>query len=540
MIHEITPDYKLDESTLTYRQKKFIKYLSSAFNIRTALGQPIPYVPADYQKLFHSECILAKPEAKDRFLNKARGVGATMMIAMEDLALMRRYSDITVPFTSTGDDAAKKSIEWAYWLTENANVDFGVVSDNKYEISFDNGSTMVAIPGGNPKRFRNIRAPAIGFDEFAHCERQREILTAARRCMSEGGQATIVSTPIGMSNEFWQIRANYRDLDYTIFEIPLFDPAKFDITVSVYDQVSRGIVPLVPWINVPKLEEDRRYDPIAFMQENMCSPQDESVSFLSMDLIESCIDKGLYCIDQLKTKNPCFIGIDFAFARNMSAIVVIEKTIDKETKQVKYILRHLTAVKGVDTDAQVDIVKEHVRNFPISKIVVDCTGPGIGLFHNLRRLYNYKVDGINFATKVFVRSGYDNKKGDNSLVERVAKKGSVKPKDGEMVPVKRMIALNMKRHFVDGQITIFDDSLLKRDLNSVPYASLNAPKTKDLGHGDRFWAIGLALWVKAGKSEMIGGRRLTMGATLPEKKIEILPKGEIITSTLTSSRMQKW
>jgi len=483
MFYNITPDFSLDDVKLTHRQKAYVKYLTKTFNVRTAKGDIVPYEPEPYQQFFHAHNIMAKPDAKDRLINKARGIGATMMIAMEDLMMMRRYSGITIPFTSTGDEAAKKCIEWGYWLANNANLDFGVVSDNKYEVILDNGSHLVAIPGGNPKRFRNIRAPAMGFDEFAHCDYQSDILTAARRCMSEGGQATLVSTPIGMANKFWEIKSNWDDFNYDVFEIPMFDPQKFDINTPIFDQP--GLKPVAPWIDMQKLEDDRRFDPIAFMQENMCSPQDESVAFLPTELIRQCIDPELYSVDYLRTANPCFLGIDFAYKRNLSAISIVEVEKDKDTKKKKYKLRHLSTLAGADTPTQVREVNRLMKNFPIVTITIDSTGPGVGLYHDLRAIYKYKVKGVNFARKIDI--------------------------SGEKTSIKRALALKLKRLMIEDQVRIMADNTLKRDLNSVPYLSLNAPKSSDLGHGDRFWSLCLAVWNDASEATIVLGRKLTFG-----------------------------
>lgn len=439
---------------LNDRQKQFLLFLHKAFRVKTVSGKTMRYTPTPFQINFHKDFLLANPEAHNRIYNKARGIGFSMMIMMELLVLAKRYNNMVLPVVSYRGEAAKDLIAWGYWLARNAEIDFGVVSDNAYSLRLSTGCEIRAIPGGNPDALRGIRTKCVVFDEFAHCDRQKELLLAGDRCLSEGGQRTIGSSPNGKSNLFWELwsRAVSGDIDDTPYKTTVFDEEKFNPKISIYEQVRDGLVPVVPWLNLQKLEEARRQDFVGFMQENMCDPQDESASFLSWDLIDKCAKPDLkqVTLDYL-TPNPLYMGVDVARNKDLTVITVVEKT------ELGWVMRYKEEFTGVTIPDQIDNILAICGSMRIAGVRVDQTGMGLGLYEGLKKLLGSKVKGYQFTR-----------------------------------PEKERLAVNMRTKMQDGRVFIFDDPVLKKDLSLVRYDGLKAEHTS-IGHADRFWSLALAL-----------------------------------------------
>jgi len=442
-------NYKLND-----RQLKFLLFLHKVFNVKTVSGKTMRYTPAPFQINFHKDFFLANPSAPNRIYNKARGIGFSMMIMMELLVVAKKYNDMILPVVSYRAEAAKDLIAWGYWLAKNAAIDFGVVSDNAYSLKLDTNCEIRAIPGGNPDALRGIRTKCIVFDEFAHCDRQKELLLAGDRCLSEGGQRTIGSSPNGKSNLFWELwnRALNREILDLPYKTTVFDEEKFNPKVSIYEQIKNGLTPAVPWINLQKLEEARRQDFIGFMQENMADPQDESASFLSWDLIDRCAKPDLKMVNlDYITPNPLYMGVDVARNKDLTVITIMEKT------EVGYIMRYLETFTNVDIPNQIDNIIAISERMRITGIRIDQTGMGLGLFEGCKRILGHKVKGYQF-TKL----------------------------------EKERLAVNLRTKMQDGRVFIFDDPYLKKDLNMVRYDGLKSEHT-NIGHADRFWSLALAV-----------------------------------------------
>lgn len=465
------------------RQQDYVKLLTNVFQVKNARGELSPYSPEPYQIDFHAHCMLAMKDYKHRIWRKARGVGATACTAMDSVMVAHRFRKLTIPVASITGEQAAVPIAWCNELCDNTQIPgfFNRRQDITTRCVLDNGSSIFVVPGQKPDSLRGYRSVFIVYDEFAFHDYPKQIKIAGDRCVSEGGQINIISTVRGTENEFWRILENAEEFGYKEFSVPMFDPKIFDIKRPIPYQIAEGLIkPISPWMDIEMLERDRRSDPIAFMQETMCSPEDSAVSFMSASLLYQT-SRPSYMIEQHKRNGTGIYvcGIDFASERDMSAFEIFEKLPEG------WVHRKRLAVAKHDTPTQNRLLRSLHQTFNFKYVTIDMTGPGTGFYHYAREQLKTEVIGINFATRYTIEP-------DSQHLYRQSDKNV--RKDGKItIPIKRAMATYMKKEAEEGRCLFIDDADYIADMHSVPYASLDAARNKE-HHGDEFWGSALALW----------------------------------------------
>lgn len=482
---------------LSERQKNYITLLSEVFNMKNARGSVFPYRPEPYQIKYHSDCMIANPEFPNRLWKKARGIGASATTMMDALIVAHRFDGVKIPVGSVTGNQAFGPIEWAIWLADHTQIPdfFDRNQDINSLCELDNGSVIFPVPGHNPEALRNYRTVFNVYDEFAFHPYPKKLKAAGDSCLSEGGQINILSTLNGTENEYYRIIQHASEMGYKVYEVPMFDPTKFDVNRPIPDQIAEGrIIPISPWVNIKKLEEGRLYDPVIFMQEQMCDPEDAAISFLSQSLLDEAARPVRYIAqDKRMGLNSYHLGIDFASENNISSFEILERT------TAGWIHRGRVPVQKTDTVQQNQLLRQLEGMFGFSTITIDLTGPGIGFYHYARNDFGSKAIGINFST----RQAIDEKESHlyRSKDQTVSRKGAI------TIPIKRAMAVYMKMEMERGRFIIMDIPEFKADLHSVNYDSLDAPRSRE-SHGDEFWGTALAMW----------------GPNVSEKKISIRPR----------------
>ncbi len=448
---------------LTKRQKRFIDLFSALFNIRNAQGQMSPFIPTIFQQEFLKDSIICNTIFKNRVVIKGRGIGFTSLIAAELLIAATIMPKTKIPVSSISAKTANVLMSWCFDLADNSNVI--EISEGKLKIERDttissicrlkNGSEIIPISGGAPEGIRSLRAKILVLDEFAFAEYQREILTAGERCLSEGGQINLISTPRSadpLNDEFWRIYLHSDELGYKKYEFPIFPKNSVNLNKSLLEQ---NLTPIAPWINLEMLEKDRSRDALMFCRENLCSPMDESVAFLSWNIIKTC------CILKEFQKplpnNPIWIGGDIGRTQDLTAIEGFQEIDGKYYHVFEKIMR------GIDIPTQIHEIRILDEKYNAHSINIDKTGIGLGLYEVLRKEIGGKVRGIQFT------------------------------KDS-----KQKMAVNFRNLMQDEKIFMIKEDHFMDVIHSVRYDILNAERTSD-GHADQFWGCCLALMKPSGR-----------------------------------------
>ena len=473
------------------KPEHYVKVIRDTFRMRDALGRWFDYVPTWYQVLWHEKCILADPEAPNRLWWKCRGLGATACTMIDLLLLASTYDGLTIPISSiTGKQAAMGPVKWGIELCDHTKIPGIIPRDTSINSMIrmeSTGSIIFTIPGNSPQALRTYRSPALYYDEFDWCEQQEELLGAGEDVVDQDpSQISMVSTVQNVRGEFQRIIDNAEDLGYWVLKTPLFDwdetkPKTIDPTRSLIDQIAEGAVPIAPWVSMIKVERQRRRRVSVFLRENMCIAPDTGANFLNWELIEkTCtippfsaehpygfrggFDKRYTMLRRPKGNvNHFTIGWDFARYHDLSVVEVCEfthKGIDQVYEQT---------MRGSDTPTQNALLRLLNKNFkPVIAVRIDMTGSGQGLYDYAYKELGSKVDGINFASSMEIQD--------------------------EKGRVKDAYALNLRMLMQDNKMNTFDNLELKDDMHSLPYDLKDAPRTDEGSHGDRFWALALAVW----------------------------------------------
>lgn len=470
--------YYVPEKTITNSQKKYVKILQDTFNVFSMKeNKYIPYNPVSWQQEFHSYSLnaLHKKLWCDRLVVKGRGISFSVSSMMDMIMSGAKFKNIIIPIVSHRIENAIDLITVGQKLIDNANVNFDVKKPfTKKEIIFENtGSVIRAYPSSNQDALRQLRTFTGLLDEISFYRNIKGVLDAAESTTSEGGQLTIGSTVYDRNNYFWEMYQQQKAMrNKFVFTLPIFDPTKFDINRNILTQVKEGLQPLVWWQSMRKLEDKRCRDHASFLRENQCTPSDEGVNFLSIDKILRNVNEKLKNYSHFETNNMLFGGLDVASYKDYVGIVIFELT------PFGMVMRHCRAIKGIELpDLQKLIETEYLSKWNFTKFRIDMTGMGTQLAQYLRRKFGGVVEMIHFGTSV-----------EGGLVGK-GTKVSVGSKLKESIRDK--MAWNLRYLFEDDKIKIIDDGLLVKHLNSWSWDLRKCLSTD--GHGDLFWACGLAL-----------------------------------------------
>lgn len=494
---------------LTSRQRRYVETLEGVFRVKNASGRVVDYRCEPYQAWFHAHSPLAMgTDAPDRLVPKGRGLGLTLMTAMDLLLLAHQQDRVHIPVAGRQSSTGDEFIQKAHDLVYDCAIDgfFDPDPHVSSTVRLGNGSTIEPVPGGNPSAFRGKRAPASALDEYAFHPKARDTWRAARGVLTEGGQLTVLSTHDGAGTHFYELveAAEKGEVDFALFPYPTHDPVAWDPNVPVPDQIASGRLKLLaPWIDVAGLEKMRREDPLGYAQEHLCQVMDEALNLLSRDAVAAVHDpdlaswEGPIGLDEspllvdLKqplrvprrpagNANPTGVGVDFASNGDLAAYTLLERTSDGYLEQ-----RWLAKLEGVQTPQQNALLRLVVATAKPRFVCIDMTGPGTGLYEYADAELHDKTEvvGIHFSQRVKVGEEQDKDTGQLKDVK---------------APVKKAMALTLSRLVQERRVRFLGrhplTELHKRHLGAIRRKDLDAPRKAGEGHADLFWADALCAW----------------------------------------------
>lgn len=374
-------------------------------------------------KLYPYQRSILKHDDKNRCIVKARQTGFSQLISLEGLAKCMLKPDQTSIFCSFNEDEAKEKIRYAReaydTLPRKFQLGRPLIVDNKTSLEFS------PIGGGNTTRMlshpqRDIRGKAradIYLDELAHYIYGKSIyISAGPATVRGGGSLTVASTPLGKKDIFWEIVAN-EDGDFNDFK-------RFSIpwwSCSFYTKDVKQAKKECPFLTTDERIEKFAKSPLKrmrkmytledFQQEFELEFIDELTSFISIDLIKSCMpmDKNgvgvipLYnnpyevvdALDKKKIAGSLLAGFDVGRKKDVSEFVILIE--EEKTNCQKVILRE--TFRNMRFKRQEDRVREYLRYLPIVKLGIDATAIGNNLAENLSNDYGSRIEAINFSNQ---------------------------------------------------------------------------------------------------------------------------------------------
>lgn len=278
---------------------------------------------------------------------------------------------------STGEEGAKRVLNYCYRFLRGLKFSIDFLRQTQDRIEFQNGSAIYSLPN-NPNTVRGFRAHSIYIDETSHFLKDREMFRAIQPSISRGGKMTLISTPFGRSNIFYEKWAD--DDEYSKHRIPYTEcpDAKYQ-----------------RWV---KKQRKTMYD-LDFRQEYCCDFTADEMAMFPRELIEPCVDETLKSIIYTESQNPFFMGIDFAKKVDSTVITLVELNKDK-----LIITRHVKELKSMpyETDnpmspSQLLEITKLYKNFKPQRIKMDSTGVGVKLEEDLTRKFGSIVEGVRFG-----------------------------------------------------------------------------------------------------------------------------------------------
>lgn len=220
----------------------------------------IPFDLYDYQFDWLSD------RSQQRVALKARQVGMSQTIAAEALHLARFNEGATILFVSRSLDAATNLLDYVKDILINLDdgVPVKVVKKGSQRLVFSNRSRIMSVPA-TPNTGRTYAATAVYMDEGAFLPWAETIYTAVMPTVSRGGRISILSTPNGTGNLFYDLCGSKR-------------PKYGKITTWAGDNAEEGwSMHTVHWTACPEYDEkwylDKRpqYDESSWYSEFECN-----------------------------------------------------------------------------------------------------------------------------------------------------------------------------------------------------------------------------------------------------------------------------
>jgi len=384
-------------------------------------------------------------DSRWRIANKSRQIGFSFTLGLDAIsgALIRQRNQLIV-------SASKKNAEIVMNYIRTHLDNLGLIPEVDKEGCIELGKQYIQVCSTNWRTARGFNGD-VYLDEFAFTIRDKEIWRAIVPSITAvNGRVTVVSTPKSRIDKFWQIYSN-KSTKWSKH------------CVSIHDAIADGFP-----VNLEDLRE--LFDPEEFAQAYECVPLDTSESYIPYSLLEPCLydpeseafSTMMLRQDGVKPMRPYVYGVDIGRTKDETAVA---ETFREEK---------LTWCAGIQAWQKTPfrIQKERLKAIleqPGTQIMaIDKGGIGMNLHEDLAFIHPAKVRGVQFAPAV---------------KERLAKK--------------------MRIAFENGDIRIPNDPSLvshilsiKRTTNKTSILSYNAES--DEHHGDKFWALALALDWSAG------------------------------------------
>lgn len=324
----------------------------------------------------------------------------------------------------------------------------GTVLPVKYkahEITLPSGSRITALPA-NPDTARGFSANVL-LDEFAFHADSRAIWTALFPCITRGYKIRVISTPNGKNNKFYELMTET-------------DGVWSKHTVTIHDAIAAGLDVDADELKLGLGDDD------AWEQEYELKWADGAGAVIPWDDIVSCEMEGAGD-PKAFAGFTTFIGNDIAGKGNdLWVAIVVEDVSDT------LVVREILTERKATFAKQDELMDKLADRYGPNRIAMDETGMGAKPVEDaIGRYGSSRVIGVMFTQQ-----------SKQDMVQLLQKK------------------------FQDRRIGLpIGDKALRADLHSVKKsknpggsASYNAP-TGGESHGDRFWALALAIYAASGR-----------------------------------------
>lgn len=205
-----------------------------------------------------------------RLVYKSRQTGISWTLANESLVDSITNKDFITLFVSPSERQSVHLLKYTKHTAKKNGIK--LIQDSQSVVTFaDTGSEIISLPN-NPNTVRGYPANHIVLDEYAFFANVEELEESITPTISRGGRKTVVSTPNGAGNRFYNL---------------------------VMDaQMGKGMYSLhtVPWWECPDLIPEidnirKEMSDLAFRQEYGLEFLDENTSMFPYEMLMSCAEE---------------------------------------------------------------------------------------------------------------------------------------------------------------------------------------------------------------------------------------------------------
>ena len=468
--------------------------------------QRIESISRDYFTPYQWKWI--KDESLLKLCEKSRRIGMSYATSYRRVTKSLRTPGLTSWVMTRDMTTAKEFIRDCGKWCKLANVvakgidgDYVEVVDAKKDVTaqtilFPNGSRIYAL-SSNPDAAAG-KGGDIVLDEFALHGDQALLWQVAEPAAGVWRyQVEIISTHRGKNTLFNQFCTDAKGPDrfgFSFHSINIVQAVEQALIEKINREAAKRGVPAISAEDFIAGQRRRCATDAQWLQEYMCTPQDDLGSLLTYELITGC--EAPWHELRLKAPDapagPMFLGADIGRKKDLSVFWLLEDLADLA------VTREIEVLKEVPFHVQLARLSELIESWDVRRVCIDETGIGMMLAEELQRRFGeYRIEAVTFTA--------------------AAKEG---------------MAMQMLRRFQDRNVRVPAEHDIREDLHKVEKAVTAAGNIRYVassdedGHADRFWALALAMEAmggvegpprgfRVGRDDVSSGRRARM-AMRPE------------------------
>jgi len=446
------------------------------------------------QRQFFTEYQLAwiRDESDMKLAEKSRRIGWTYATSYRRVTKALRVPGldcwVSTRDLSTAKEFVRDCARWcrlakvvAKGLDWGDNVEV-VGPINAQVIEFPNRSRIYVLTS-NPDALAGKGGDVV-LDEFALHKDQLLLWQVALPTASVWGyQVEVISTHRGKSTVFNQfcVDAKARNkMGWNFYSVNIVQACEQGLIDRINAETAKRGRPAMTAEDFIATQRSRCKTEEQWLQEFMCTPQDDAGSLLTYELLTNCEMPW----DELRagadSGHPCYIGMDIGRKHDLSVITLLDEAGNMLfTRKVKILER-------CPFHAQLDALTAMIEEHNPRRVCIDSTGIGAMLAEEAQRRHGeFLVEAVPFTA-----------------------------------PVKEELAMTMLRTFQDRAIRIPDDYDIREDLHKVEKQVTAAGNIRyvatsdDDGHADRFWSFALAMHARSNTEGPPRGMRLSPRSAL--------------------------
>lgn len=459
-------------------------------------------------------------------MNKSRQIGTSFSTAAVGTVWGAFHGELTTIISigqEESDVVLDKARRHAQVLEALGSKMARMVRSNANEIVFASGGSIHALPSTGGRSFTGN----VFLDEFAYQQHAKKVWDAAAPVALLGDyRMRVVSTPNGIGNEFSNLVELAREGGGLITKEML---STMDASPELAQRLLKAMAdPRYRWklhevtiedaiaqkypVDIAKCWALAQGDPRLFKQMFMCSFLDTVLQYISTDLINQCTSTENLLKYAKDAGATFFAGLDIGREVDLSCLCVVARILGR-----CYVV-HIETMKRTDGEGLEAMVDRAFELYNIERLVIDETGLGVFPAERIKKKHSELIDVPHRRPRVEPLPFTPNNKAlfVTGLHSAMTQSQLVLPANDNALPKLVINDADGTPHLVNEPGTA---EKLRKEIASIQRVVTDAanvqyrtPRTKD-GHGDRAWALMLAMHARSQVNAMLDALQASLGKT---------------------------